>query len=702
MTSNNDFRTCNDKTVTSANSPTIISSNEEASVTIDDSCILSVSFRVNEDTSYEKIPEEAQQYLSFVASVERSNFSAAESNSDDVYENCGSGDNNGGDSITIVSAIQSTASEDHVFGSMEVHTERSTLLDEEILNEKSVNRTIEESYFDADQFHDQCPIPVLEEEITFEEKNRKKAPDFEPSDISSIKTNAMPFSNNKISHKENDARRQSCCEPAAVMNSIVTEAVALSPTDVELLECKPSALIVNLHSKAAIKLLSGADLTKCLQHCINAFRLTSIPLQENSKGIDPDDIRISTKLLGPHGMTAKVITRRCMKSTRKNERSRKHVKFYHLREYRFLKRLIQENTIRMKLKRMLLKSAYIDLFLVTKKRKRKEEKKQEPTVHVAATVPTISGILCDDRTEADERLEKVKSAIGDEGHDSTRTQDSSAGSYSAPNHRGISTNLDEMYDQDELSKFLPSSQDQQSSTKFGPTCKKRTLFGTTRKPPKKNNQTLFKPRVTTGYFMKKQATAACYDTNTDSKKKNICARVIPGNNDKAFEDENDLESNEEDDPIEKNSVSFARNNSPLSETDGEEKGAERESTYKTNNCLDNCDDDDLDAESSPFLAGKIEDAESKVMQNNRMSPTFNREINLGGPPSEEKELNRMESSISKIVASRAKKKKARIGSCLCQMTCVIFVIIGIFSLGMFLGLLSQYCWNLLEIEYQTP
>jgi len=310
MVSQNDLHACTDRASTSANSPTVISSNEKASVNLDDSCVKLISFCANEDTSCENMLEESRKYHSHVPTVERSNVSDPESNLDDVKEKCESADNNDDEFLTITSPIESPPSEDCFFDSMEVPIKSSILLDgEEIPHENSANETIEEFFFDAGQFSAECPLPVAEEVSIFEERHARIGSGCEPSIIASnsaIKTVAMYISKAEISSKEKDARRQSDCEPSAMMNNIATKDATLSTTDVKfsceemlakkLVDCKPSSPIFNLDSKAIKIPLFDAYLRSSLEQWFDGY-FTSIPLREKSKRNGP---RPFTRLFSPH------------------------------------------------------------------------------------------------------------------------------------------------------------------------------------------------------------------------------------------------------------------------------------------------------------------------------------------------------------------------------------------------------------------
>jgi hypothetical protein len=189
---------------------------------------------------------------------------------------------------------------------------------------------------------------------------------------------ATPFTEEEISSKEAQAKRQ--------------------------LDCNPGVMTDNFPTKSVTKFLSDADLMNIFEHCFGDFDFASISLHENSEESDHTGMNALKKVFsGDANDTYNDATKDSDNNNINNTSDRKYLKSHHLRKRRFLKHMIQENTFRMRLERMLQESAYIERFLLTKK---KHSRKQQTLINAAATIPKTPRILCDDRSGVDENSER--------------------------------------------------------------------------------------------------------------------------------------------------------------------------------------------------------------------------------------------------------------------------------------------------------
>lgn len=596
---------------------------------------------------------------------------------------------------------------------------------------------------------------------------------------------AVPFTEEEISGEEAQAKRQ--------------------------LDCNPSVMTDNFPTKSVTKFLSDADLMNIFEHCFGDFDFASISLHENSEESDHTGMNTLKKIFsGDANDTHNDTTKDSDNNSNNNNTSdRKYLKSHNLRKHRFLKHMIQENTFRMRVERMLQESAYIERFLLTKK---KHSRKQQTLINTAAKIPKISRILCDDRSGVDEKSERLckgggESAfgVGDENdrkrnlsdggrnssmadqafvncipnkniltsnqegarlpplkeslpevHDKRHLEcqvymdnlkdqhsdlralnENPAAVASCVNEKGDLTtetfvidkegyesiptrnlssvvcnkrndngpiNLDDIYDQEEFQTLLPSPQDQHKHNNID--------SNHINESHERSHRVNSMQRTARAIPTRKRTKASAADVKEDRSKKYIDARKFcasAGTNDQSIESKNNSGTNEESIPLKRASRSSCReqsqtrNNKCLSNNRNEKREVRPKFTKELKCFVGSSDDDDLDYEASALLWGTIEKtgARSKAtsvtseMDNDSTRTCHSREVALGGPSSEssdssdEEGLNLMESSISNIVKRRAKRNRAWYIHCLYKTTMVLFVIMGIFALGLFLGFMSN-------------
>ena len=109
---------------------------------------------------------------------------------------------------------------------------------------------------------------------------------------------------------------------------------------------------------------------------------------------------------------------------------------------------------------------------------------------------------------------------------------------------------------------------------------------------------------------------------------------------------------------------------------------------------------DLDEGPFPFLSEKIEKkgARTKLtsvtMDGDSIMTCFSRDVSLGEPSSEGEDSNMMESSISRIVRSKAKKKRVKFCvDCGRRTAMILCATLVIYAFGTLLGSMSNAYWN---------
>lgn len=165
------------------------------------------------------------------------------------------------------------------------------------------------------------------------------------------------------------------------------------------LRCKSSVMTNKMGTDSIPRQVSDATSMNVIEHSFHEYDAASISSHDITKGVHLDDVNNSKKLIRYHAESMKNFSKKVYNESynSENKNRRMYLKFYFLRKHRFLKYLILENTIRIKLERTLLESVYAKHFLLTKKRKRKHCKKKQALIRaVATTIASKRLILRDD------------------------------------------------------------------------------------------------------------------------------------------------------------------------------------------------------------------------------------------------------------------------------------------------------------------
>jgi hypothetical protein len=188
------------------------------------------------------------------------------------------------------------------------------------------------------------------------------------------------------------------------------------------LDKTPSIRVKGLANRYEPKHLSDSDLMDVLEHCFDGIDFASIPLHESSSE-DVANINTLKEIFDSQAKKNTIISKDASLTSEdvKNTNDERYLKSHHLRKRRFLKHLIQQKSIRIRLERMMHESATIERFLVSKNRKRIRGLKEQTSTHPASATLGPSPILSDDRSSADDRPKRCSMSDDDCDSDSKRT-----------------------------------------------------------------------------------------------------------------------------------------------------------------------------------------------------------------------------------------------------------------------------------------
>jgi len=304
--------------------------------------------------------------------------------------------------------------------------------------------------------------------------------------------------------------------------------------------------------------------------------------------------------------------------------------------------------------------------------------------------------------------------VGKDYPDSIIPHGSSSGICNKRNcHSSVELDMmhEEIYDEKELDALLPSPEDQyeHNESDSKPAARKdlkKRYDSPENHSPQRNNRISSKQKIASDIAMKKRINAPTinfYDNVSQRSTNPRRLRPSPKSiTDPPIAHKNNSGTNEEIVPIKTDSGSFCRAIRPTTNDDFLSNSKNRKRGMQPKFMIGSSDADELDGEASTLLLVSLEETRSVAMSNDSMRTCDSREVALGGPSSEEKGLNLMESSISNILKAIAKKNRSQYLHCLYMTTIAIFAIIGIFALGALLGFMSHIYWNFYQVEEDIP